>query len=139
MIHGAARGESLRVGCAEPRHAADHPPLSEVLHSVLSIVIGSISFAGSMVAFAKLQELMTGTPITYPGQQVVNGLLAAAIIGFAIAVLAIASIPFSFIALMVLALILGVAFVLPIGAAALPVVISLLNACTRLAVPASAC
>src|SRR5205807_6405572 len=87
--------------------------------------------------FAKLQELMTGTPITYPGQQVVNGLLAAAIIGFALAVLAIASIPFSFISLMVLALILGVAFVLPIGGADMPVVISLLNACTGLAVAAS--
>jgi NAD(P) transhydrogenase subunit beta len=104
---------------------------------VFSIVIGSISFAGSAVAFAKLQELMTGTPITYPRQQVVNGLLAAAIVGFAIAVVAIASIPFSFLTLMVLALILGVAFVLPIGGADMPVVISILNACTGLAVAAS--
>jgi NAD(P) transhydrogenase subunit beta len=104
---------------------------------VFSIVIGSVSFAGSMVAFAKLQELMTGTPITYPGQQVVNLLLAVAIVGFAIAVLAVASIPFSFLALMLLALILGVAFVLPIGGADMPVVISLLNACTGLAVAAS--
>jgi len=80
---------------------------------------------------------MTGTPITYPNQQVVNGLIAAAILGFAIAVLAVASIPFSFIPLMVLALILGVAFVLPIGGADMPVVISLLNACTGLAVAAS--
>jgi NAD(P) transhydrogenase subunit beta len=100
-------------------------------------VIGSVSFAGSMVAFAKLQELMTGTPITYPGQQVVNGILAAAILGFVIAVLAVASIPFSFLSLMVLALVLGVAFVLPIGGADMPVVISLLNAFTGLAVAAS--
>jgi NAD(P) transhydrogenase subunit beta len=90
-----------------------------------------------MVAFAKLQELKTGTPITYPGQQVVNLLLAVLVIGFAIAVLAIASIPFSFLSLMLLALILGVAFVLPIGGADMPVVISLLNACTGLAVAAS--
>jgi len=90
-----------------------------------------------MVAFAKLQELMTGRPITYPGQQVVNGILAAAILGFVIAVLAVASIPFSFVSLMVLALVLGVAFVLPIGGADMPVVISLLNAFTGLAVAAS--
>jgi NAD(P) transhydrogenase subunit beta len=90
-----------------------------------------------MVAFAKLQELMTGTPITYPGQQIVNGILAAAIVGFVIAVLAVASIPFSFISLMVLALVLGVAFVLPIGGADMPVVISMLNAFTGLAVAAS--
>jgi NAD(P) transhydrogenase subunit beta len=100
-------------------------------------VIGSISFAGSMVAFAKLQELMTGTPITYPGQQIVNGILAALILGFVIAILAVASVPFSFISLMVLALVLGVAFVLPIGGADMPVVISLLNAFTGLAVAAS--
>jgi NAD(P) transhydrogenase subunit beta len=90
-----------------------------------------------MVAFAKLQELMTGTPITYPGQQIVNGILAAAIVGFVTAILAVASTPFSFIALMVLALVLGVAFVLPIGGADMPVVISLLNAFTGLAVAAS--
>src|SRR2546426_2448504 len=90
-----------------------------------------------MVAFAKLQELMTGTPITYPGQQIVNLLLAATIVGFAVAVLAVASIPFSFIALMLLAVVLGVAFVLPIGGADMPVGISLLNAFTRLAVAAS--
>jgi len=113
------------------------PPFAEAFPSVFSIVIGSISFAGSMVAFAKLQELMTGTPITYPGQQLVNGLLAALIFGFVVAVLVIASIPFSFVALMVLALILGVAFVLPIGGADMPVVISLLNAFTGLAVAAS--
>jgi NAD(P) transhydrogenase subunit beta len=103
----------------------------------LSIVIGSVSFAGSAVAFAKLQELMTGTPITYPRQQVVNALIAAAIVVFAIAVLAIASVPLTFVPLMLLALILGVAFVLPIGGADMPVVISLLNACTGLAVAAS--
>src|SRR3979411_3197321 len=80
---------------------------------------------------------MTGTPITYPGQQLVNGLIAAAIVGFAIAVLGIASIPFSFLSLMVLALVLGVAFVPPIGGADMPVVISLLNAFTGLAVAAS--
>src|SRR5437588_9973901 len=114
-----------------------HPPFAEVFPSVFSIVIGSISFAGSMVAFSKLQELMTGTPITYPGQQIVNLLLAATIVGFAVAVLAIASVPFSFLSLMVLALILGVAFVLPIGGADMPVVISLLNAATGLAVAAS--
>jgi proton-translocating NAD(P)+ transhydrogenase subunit beta len=137
LFNGVGGGAAALVAVAELLHFGVHPPFSEVFPSVFSIVIGSVSFAGSMVAFAKLQELMTGTPITYPGQQIVNLLLAAVIIGFAIAVLAIASIPFSFIALMVLALILGVAFVLPIGGADMPVVISLLNACTGLAVAAS--
>ena len=137
LFNGVGGGAAALVAVAELLRFGDHPPLAEALPSVFSIVIGSISFAGSMVAFAKLQELMTGTPITYPGQQIVNGILAAAILGFVIAVLAVASIPFSFIALMVLALVLGVAFVLPIGGADMPVVISLLNAFTGLAVAAS--
>ena len=137
LFNGVGGGAAALVAVAELLKFGSHPPFSEAFPSVFSIVIGSISFAGSMVAFAKLQELMTGTPITYPGQQLVNGLIAAAIIGFVIAVLAIASIPFSFLSLMVLALVLGVAFVLPIGGADMPVVISLLNAFTGLAVAAS--
>jgi NAD(P) transhydrogenase subunit beta len=137
LFNGVGGGAAALVAVAELVRFGPHPAFTEAFPSVFSIVIGSVSFAGSMVAFAKLQELMTGTPITYPGQQLVNGLLAAAIIGFAIAVLVIASVPFSFVALMVLALILGVAFVLPIGGADMPVVISLLNAFTGLAVAAS--
>ena len=137
LFNGVGGGAAALVAVAELLQFGEHPAFTVAFPSVFSIVIGSVSFAGSMVAFAKLQELMTGTPITYPGQQLVNGLLAAAILGFVIAVLAFASMPFSFISLMVLALILGVAFVLPIGGADMPVVISLLNAFTGLAVAAS--
>jgi len=137
LFNGVGGGAAALVAVAELLKLGVHPPVSELLTSVLSIVIGSVSFAGSAVAFAKLQELMTGTPITYPGQQIVNGLLAAGIVAFAIAVLVLASVPFTFLPLMVLALVLGVAFVLPIGGADMPVVISLLNACTGLAVAAT--
>ncbi|HEY6116004.1 MAG TPA: NAD(P)(+) transhydrogenase (Re/Si-specific) subunit beta [Candidatus Dormibacteraeota bacterium] len=137
LFNGVGGGAAALVAVAELMRFGAHPQLAESFPSVFSIVIGSVSFAGSAVAFAKLQELMTGTPITYPRQQVVNGLIAAAILAFAIVVLAIASVPIAFVPLMVLALILGVAFVLPIGGADMPVVISLLNACTGLAVAAS--
>jgi proton-translocating NAD(P)+ transhydrogenase subunit beta len=137
LFNGVGGGAAALVAVAELLTFGQRPPFAEAFPSVFSIVIGSISFAGSMVAFAKLQELMTGTPITYPGQQLVNGLLAALIFGFVIAVLFVASIPVSFISLMGLALVLGVAFVLPIGGADMPVVISLLNAFTGLAVAAS--
>jgi len=137
LFNGVGGGAAALVAVSELLHFGRNPAFAEAFPSVFTIIIGSISFAGSMVAFAKLQELMTGTPITYPGQQLVNGVLAAAILGFAIAVLAVASVPFSFISLMVLALVLGVAFVLPIGGADMPVVISLLNAFTGLAVAAS--
>ncbi len=137
LFNGVGGGAAALVAVAELLKLGDHPGFTVAFPSVFSIVIGSVSFAGSMVAFAKLQELMTGTPITYPRQQLVNGLLAAAIVGFVIAVLAIASVPFSFLSLMILALVLGVAFVLPIGGADMPVVISLLNAFTGLAVAAT--
>jgi NAD(P) transhydrogenase subunit beta len=138
LFNGVGGGAAAIVALYELSFVFNaHPPFSEAVPSVFSIVIGGISFAGSMVAFAKLQELMTGTPITYPGQQVVNALIAAAIIGFAIAVLFISSGAGTFVPLLVLALVLGVAFVLPIGGADMPVVISLLNAFTGLAVAAS--
>jgi len=69
------------------------PELQTCLPSAFAIIVGGISFAGSGVAFAKLQELMTGTPITYPGQQVVNGLLAAGILALAVALLAVTGSP----------------------------------------------
>jgi NAD(P) transhydrogenase subunit beta len=137
LFNGVGGGAAALVAVAELLQFGEHPGFTVAFPSVFSIVIGSVSFAGSMVAFTKLQEWMTGKPITYPGQQLVNGVLAAAIVGFVIAVLAIASVPFSFLSLMILALILGVAFVLPIGGADMPVVISLLNAFTGLAVAAS--
>ena len=137
LFNGVGGGAAALVAVAELLKFSVHPQFAVLFPSVFSIVIGSISFAGSAVAFAKLQELMTGTPITYPGQQIVNGVLAAAIVGLAIAILALASVPLTFLPLLVLALILGVAFVLPIGGADMPVVISVLNACTGLAVAAS--
>ena len=55
---------------------------------MLSALIGSISFAGSMIAFAKLQELIGGRPITYPGQQIVNALCSSACVALGIALVA---------------------------------------------------
>jgi len=103
---------------------------------VLSAIIGAVSFAGSIIAFLKLQEIMTGRPVTYPGQQIVNALVALGILGLAAwFVVTLGMLPaWGFAALLVAALLLGVLFVLPIGGADMPVVISLLNSFTGLAV-----
>src|ERR671931_324817 len=80
LFNGVGGGAAALVSWAEFHREA---PLSGDLKRdisisiILSALIGSISFAGSMVAFAKLQELIGGRPITYPGQQVANGLLFA--------------------------------------------------------------
>jgi NAD(P) transhydrogenase subunit beta len=108
----------------------------KVLEVLFGVLVGSVSFAGSAVAFAKLQELMTGRPITYPGQQAINAVVGLAVLGIVLAVLVTASTVLLWVAL-ALALALGVIFVLPIGGADVPVLISLLNAFTGLAVAAS--
>ncbi|MGH9169840.1 MAG: NAD(P)(+) transhydrogenase (Re/Si-specific) subunit beta [Acidimicrobiales bacterium] len=108
----------------------------QVVEVLLGVIIGCVSFAGSAIAFAKLQEVMTGRPITYPGQQVMNGIVAAGI-----CVLAVSACvdPHTWLidVVAILGLLFGIAFVLPIGGADVPVLISLLNSFTGLAVAAS--
>jgi H+-translocating NAD(P) transhydrogenase subunit beta len=138
LFNGVGGGAAALVAVSELLASNGTRPEFQVgFPSVFAIIVGGISFAGSAIAFAKLQELMTGTPITYPGQQVVNGLLAAAILALAIVLLAVTGSAGVFTIMLLLALVLGVAFVLPIGGADMPVVISLLNAFTGLAVAAS--
>jgi NAD(P) transhydrogenase subunit beta len=112
------------------------PAVYEIVEVVLGVLIGCVSLSGSAIAFAKLQELMPGRPVTYPGQQVINGIVGVAILGLAVAVAVTANVAVLVI-LAVLALVLGVIFVLPIGGADVPVLISLLNSFTGLAVAAS--
>ena len=137
MFNGVGGGAAALVAIVELFREPAHPSFTLTLPSVFSIVIGSISFAGSLVAFAKLQELLTGRPITYPAQRLVNGAIAAGVLALAVIVLALSSMPGTYLPLLGLALVLGVAFVLPIGGADMPVVISMLNAFTGLAVAAS--
>ncbi len=104
--------------------------------TVFSALVGSISFAGSLIAFGKLQDLISGRPITYPGQQVGNALLFVGSIALGAAAMATVSWWLLAAAILVAAL-FGVVFVLPIGGADMPVVISLLNAFTGLAAAAT--
>jgi len=99
-------------------------------------VIGAI-ISGSLVAFAKLQELVSGRPIVFRGQNVVNSAILLGAAGLGIALVAGLDEQWALVALIVLALVFGVMFVLPIGGADMPVVISLLNAFTGLAASAT--
>ncbi|HZZ65969.1 MAG TPA: NAD(P)(+) transhydrogenase (Re/Si-specific) subunit beta [Candidatus Baltobacteraceae bacterium] len=110
--------------------------LLTVVSLIVSAIIGAVSFSGSIIAFLKLQEWMTGRPVTYKGQQVVNALLGAAVCVLALTIIVMsAHVPWTwYIGMLVGALIFGVLFVLPIGGADMPVVISLLNSFTGVAV-----
>ncbi len=103
------------------------------LATTLGIFIGSISFAGSMVAFGKLQELLSGRPIRYPGQSIVNAILFLATVALIVIVTGIDQAAVWPWALFGVALVLGVTLVLPIGGADMPVIIAVLNSCTGVA------
>ena len=109
----------------------------ESVSILLSALIGSISFAGSLIAFGKLQELISGRPIVYPGQQFVNGAVLLVALALGTAILAGADSDALVVGLILTACLFGVLFVLPIGGADMPVVISLLNAFTGLAASAA--
>ena len=102
--------------------------------TVLSAIIGTISFSGSMIAFAKLQELLPGRPIAFKGIQIFNLLLVIFILSLALALLAFGNTTvLVFLLLVAASFLIGITGVLPIGGADMPVVISLLNSFTGLA------
>jgi H+-translocating NAD(P) transhydrogenase subunit beta len=135
LFNGVGGGAAALVAAAEFHRLAPfsgHLAGDEIGAMLFSALIGSISFAGSLVAFGKLQELLPGRPIVFRGQQVVNGALFAALILFG----ALAGSTENGLWIVLLlggALVFGVMLVLPIGGADMPVVISLLNAFTGLA------
>ena len=104
-----------------------HMHLESLVEMSLGLAIGAITFTGSLIAFAKLQALMSGTPITFPGQHKLN--LGLGILLIVLIVLFIASggsfILFTLVAL--LALLIGFLLIIPIGGADMPVVVSMLN------------
>jgi H+-translocating NAD(P) transhydrogenase subunit beta len=130
---GAAALISIVVFLIE---APAKPAVYRIAEVLFGVLVGCVSFSGSAIAFAKLQELMTGRPVTYPAQQVINAVVGLAIAGLAVGTLVTGSVPL-LVATAVLSLVLGVIFVLPIGGADVPVLISLLNSFTGLAVAAS--
>ncbi len=99
---------------------------------LVSTAIGAVTFTGSFVAFGKLQGIVTGRPLTYPGQRVVNGAALAAVVVLGVWAF-VAEEPLAYWLLGGVALLVGVLGVLPIGGADMPVVISLLNSFSGLA------
>jgi NAD(P) transhydrogenase subunit beta len=135
LFNGVGGGAAALIAAAEYHERAGDPGRlpGELLTGILfSAVVGSISFWGSLVAFGKLQEVVPGRPILAPAQNLTVALLALTLLA-AIALTAVTEQGIWLALLMVGAMIFGFLFVLPIGGADMPVVISLLNAFTGLA------
>ncbi len=121
------------VGVSEFLRHGEHLGTFKVTALGFEVLLGGITFTGSLIAFAKLQELVKGAPIVYRGQNVLNLLLfSSAAVVFVMLVLTPAN-TWLFYAMCALALLFGVLLVLPIGAADMPVVIALLNSYAGLA------
>jgi NAD(P) transhydrogenase subunit beta len=115
---------------ASPQEFGLGAPGTIALHSLiemgLGVAIGAVTFTGSIVAFAKLQALLSGAPLVFPGQHILNAALGVAIVALIVWLL-LAQNPIVFAALVVVSLLLGFLLILPIGGADMPVVVSMLN------------
>ena len=109
-------------------------PLSSSIPLVLDVLIGSITFSGSLIAAGKLQGIISGRPITFPGSRLINVVVVVIALGAAVLSLVFGHNIVLLIVVLVAALAFGILMVLPIGGADAPVIVSLLNAFTGLAV-----
>ena len=140
LFNGVGGGAVALISWVEYREALEHggnPALETLIPILFAAIIGSVSFWGSNIAFGKLQEILPGRPIQLPGQQFINIGLLAVCIGCSVAIASGTESQGLFIVILVAAAILGNMFVLPIGGADMPVVISLLNAFTGLSAAAA--
>lgn len=138
LFNGSGGGASAVVAVAEFLSNPAVGPGTTGVTILLGTLIGGVTLTGSLVAFGKLQGLVTGNPISFPGQNVLNGLLFVALIVLGWMTLAGAGDPVTaFYVFCSLAALLGILLVIPIGGADMPVVISLLNSYSGLAASAA--
>ncbi|MBE9207313.1 NAD(P)(+) transhydrogenase (Re/Si-specific) subunit beta [Nostoc sp. LEGE 06077] len=140
LLNGLGGAASALVAVAEFWRLLEHSqpiPLDVNISMLLDVLIGGVTFTGSFLAFAKLQGLISGSPITFPFQQPFNLLLLGAYLaGSAYLIVTPDSLPI-FLAVVGVSLVLGVMFVIPIGGGDMPVVISLLNSLSGVAASAA--
>jgi NAD(P) transhydrogenase subunit beta len=139
LLNGFGGGSAALISTAEFLHAAmtgERPGGTAAASTMFGCIIGSISFSGSLVAFGKLQGIISERAITSTIQKIVNMLLFVGLLVLIVIIAMGGGAPW-FLALLGGALVFGVLMVIPIGGADMPVVISLLNSFTGLAVAAT--
>jgi NAD(P) transhydrogenase subunit beta len=136
LFNGVGGGAAALVAIVEYLKLGSEATTAEVIATVFTVIVGSVSFSGSCITFAKLQELMTTRPVVFPGGRF---LIAANLAGVFVAAGWVVNSGgnTSLSVLGGLSLLFGILFVLPVGGADVPIVISLLNAFTGLTVAAS--
>jgi H+-translocating NAD(P) transhydrogenase subunit beta len=137
LFNGVGGGAAAIVAIIELTELGAGPPqLFDLIAAAFTIAVGSLSFAGSVVTFLKLQELMTTRPVVFRAYPILYGLGLLAAVGFSVGLVLTPSMLFALL-LAAVGAGLGILLVLPVGGADVPIVISLLNAFTGLTVAAS--
>ena len=136
LFNGVGGGAAALVAIVEYLKHSEDMTVAFLIFTVFTVIVGCVSFSGSIITFLKLQELMTTRPVVFPGGRFVIAANLVAVLGVSVWVVqAIDTNPLLILA--GLSLLFGVLFVLPVGGADVPIVISLLNAFTGLTVAAS--
>ena len=133
MLNGFGGGASLFIALANFLDPSSATHTVALISIAATVIIGAVTLSGSFVAFAKLQELISGNPIKVPGNKILNGILLISAIGLGVAIVLDPSNINLIYALVAVSLVLGLLLVVPIGGADMPVVIALLNSYSGIA------
>ena len=137
LFNGLGGGASALVALAEYNRLSGEPRIDVIISMVASLFIGAITFTGSLVAFGKLQGVVKSAPLVFRAQRLLNILLFTLFLIMGIIVTINPAYNTGILVILAIALILGILFVMPIGGADMPVVISTLNSCSGLAAAAT--
>jgi H+-translocating NAD(P) transhydrogenase subunit beta len=133
MFNAVGGGAAALVGIHDYMQSGARVSSTTSVTTLLDVIIGAVTFSGSLIAAGKLQGVITSAPVTFPGARLLNGLLAVVAVGVGAYIIASPSV-WLLLVVILAALAFGVSMVMPIGGADMPVVISLLNAFTGTAV-----
>jgi NAD(P) transhydrogenase subunit beta len=137
IFNGFGGGASALVAAAEYFNPAN-PSTFNSSTIAISVFVGTLTFTGSFIAFGKLQGFISGQPIVFPGQKILNGLIAMSIVFLGVYTVSMgAEADPYFYGLVALAALIGITLTIPIGGADMPVVISLLNSYSGVAAAAT--
>jgi len=126
LMHSLVGISAVLIAVAALYHAGEEHTTAQKIELFIGAFIGAITFTASLIAFGKLSGKVSGKPISFGGQHLINLLLALAMLAFGLTYF-ISNSPVAFLVMVAIALILGVTLIIPIGGADMPVVISMLN------------
>jgi len=136
IFNGFGGGASALVAAAEFLKTGEITTFT-LATIVLSVFVGTLTFTGSFIAFGKLQGFVSGQPVVFPGQQMINAIFAIGMLGIGYMVVQSPSEMNFFYAVVVISAMMGITLTIPIGGADMPVVISLLNSYSGIAAAAT--